>query len=298
MWLLFTLLATGCWSLSNVFDHALSAKTVRNPYALVFVSFLFRVPIAFLLFGVFGFFIPAWPILPITFLGGVITVPALVLYMKAQQREEASSVMLMYSVFSPLMVLAMSFLFLGERLVGFEWIGFFLLMVAGVLSSFRHDQGTYRLSKIFWFMVFATFFWIVSDILVKYAAGFLPSPYIMFIWFMFGYSLGGIIFFLLIPGWRKKSMLGLSKWSRFDWSMYLISLASGIVAYLLFFQATFLEKISVVVAVVNFMPFFIYILEILFSKFSPLFEREDTSWKSLALKGSSFVLFLFGIYLL
>lgn len=297
MGIFYTIIASLFWALGNVFDHHLTARTVKNPLALTFLAFCVRIPIVILFFLFFGFFIPSPSILFIVIAGGIATVVALFCYYYSQEKEEASSVMLMFTVFSPILILLLSFLFLGEQLEGKEWAGFWLLLAASVFASMRRTHEIFHISKIFWLMLLATIGWSVADIISKYATPFFPSSVHLFTWTMAGIALGSFVF-LFSTSWRKKGILDISHFKRADFVLHFTSVGMSTIGYLLFFKAVYLEKISILVVVASFIPFFSFIFEIIFSKFFLSFRQEPLGSGNFILKSTAFALFLFGIYFL
>ena len=76
-------------------------------------------------------------------------------YYKAVQHEEISRVLMLWQLI-PVFVLVLSFLFLSEFLTKNRLIGFLFLFAAGIIVSYKKINGSFRLSRAFYYMLVST----------------------------------------------------------------------------------------------------------------------------------------------
>lgn len=146
---MFALLSPICFAIVNLFETRLRHHHIKNDYVLgaFFASLFF---ISFLLVPFVGFSIPPIPILILCLLAGMLYIYCLVPYFKALAVEETSRVIALWFTVPALLPL-FAFLFFGELLTIPQYIGFFLVVIGGVIISLRKTTDHKRVvSKAIW----------------------------------------------------------------------------------------------------------------------------------------------------
>src|SRR4030042_5902870 len=113
-WVFFAVLAALLWAVESVADKIIISKFIKDPSVMTIIwGFLQLLVLFVLLFH--NLDVSNGPIILLAIISGMIGMLAAVPYFKALNLEEASRIIpIIY--FSPLIVLILSFIFLGERL--------------------------------------------------------------------------------------------------------------------------------------------------------------------------------------
>ena len=294
-WVVFALLAALLWAVESVTDKILISKFIKDEYVMTIVwAFLQLLVIFVLLFhslnisNIFMVFL--------AIVGGVISMFAAVPYFKALKLEEASRVIPLIH-FSPLIVLVLSFVFLGERLSSYQMVAFFLILIGGFLLSLRNIKGVFTLKRAFWLMMFVALLAAISQILLKYVytySSFLDG----FFWFKVGAFFGGGVL-LLIKKNRDNFVKSMNVIK--SKNFMIIILGVGIVSFvgsLSFNYAIKLGPVSLVSVLDGIAPVFILIITILLSKYFPKILKEEIDKKVLLTKAFAIALMIWGLWLL
>jgi len=137
----------------------------------------------------------------ILLLTGSITIWAAALYFQAISMEEASKVILLFQM-TPVLVLIMSYIFLGERISSQQLIGFFLILSAVIGVSDSIKKGGFQLSKAFWLILAVDFMWALSAILIKFSINETSFTQVLS-YESWGLGLGGLLLYAFFPSIRN-----------------------------------------------------------------------------------------------
>jgi uncharacterized membrane protein len=324
-WLAITLLAYLLLALEVVLDKfLLSSKRVSHPaiyafysattglFALVFIPFGFHaVPYAEILFRLFA---------------GIIFIYGMFFLFSALNESEASRVAPVVGAVVPISVFFLSLIFLGERFASREMLGLVLLITGGLLISLDfsqrkefsppHQRTRYLArKKILAFWCGGKFFVgfkrsILAGLFLAMAATMFKGFYEhdnffnVYIWTRIG-AFVGILFFFLIPAWRKIIFNSLSKFKnpekqhQTSGALYIITRATGGLGSILKEKATSLTAASVTLvnALVSVEYVFVFILGIGFSLWFPQVFKERKDWETAFQKLVSILIITLGIVL-
>lgn len=293
-WILYTLGAAAAFAMTNVLDQMVQRNYAKDALSLsLFIAF-FRLPTAFLLFAIFGFFRPSFDILLLSFLHGAFVIIGIIFYLRALHLEEATRVILFFQVV-PVFVLFLSFLFLPESLTFFQILSFFLLLFAGFLSVYRSRSiQSFFCRALFWSFL-ACLFFALETVLLKYVVAFFPSSQLLLPWSYLGgfLALLPLSFFSFI---RQRYHQKFFSWVLPSFPLFFASVLVAIVGFFLFFRAAQIGKISLVSVVLGVQPLFVSVFIFLLGKFFRSVPREDFSQKAVVYKFISFVISMLGLY--
>jgi len=294
-WVAFALLAALLWAVESVTDKILISKFIKNPSVMTIIwAFLQLIVLVILVFhslDLSNFFV-----IFLAIVSGIISMLNAIPYFKALSLEEASRVIPLIH-FSPLIVLVLSFVFLGERLNFNQIIAFFLILIGGFLLSLRNIKGMFTLKRAFWLMVFVAFVFAISQILSKYVyehVTFLDG----FFWFKVGAFFGGSVL-LLIKRNRDNFVKSMNVIK--SKNFMIIILGAGIISFvgsLSFNYAIKLGPVSLVSVLDGIAPVFILVIIILLSKYFPKILKEELDKKVLLTKAFAISLMIMGLYFL
>jgi len=134
---------------------------------------------------------------------GMLILWANALYFLAVPQQRQSSIIMMVFQIHPVLVLALSWLFLDETISGRQYAGFALIVISVLLLSFERGQksGKVRVSAAVPLLLFSTVIYAFASILLKWATQ--QYPVVQIAAFQgFGMALGGLSMFAL-PGVRQ-----------------------------------------------------------------------------------------------
>lgn len=277
-------------------DKFLLSKHNINSTALTIYSGFFAGASGLVILCFTGFHPIVFQTAVIISIAGFFGVLYLLAYFKALTLDEASRVGSLFQL-TPVMVLILSFVFLGETLLLKQYIGSFLIIIAGFLFSIKKiDSGVFKINKAFWYMVIscflAAFIYILFKLGVKEVSFWHAIPY---------ESLGNTIAAICILFYGnnykmvKKELKGIPK------NIFLYLLISELIyrcsRFSLYF-AILLIPASLVSVLQGFQPIFLLIIGVILSLWFPKVLKEVISKEALGIKIVSIILIFIGLYLI
>ncbi len=295
-WIFFAIAAPLLYAASNFFDKFLIEKRVRDPMILaIFGGFLTcLIGLGILVFRGFPS-IPSEQLIYL-FVAGMLFGLALVPWYKALTLEDASRVSPLFQAI-PLMVLAMSYLFLGERLAQWQLLGFLFILVGGYLLSVKElGRGIFRIRKALWWALLASLLFSVPLVLFKFVSsdlGFWDSLAYEFL----GGGIGALILFSYVVFSRRVGFKEEITRTRFGtWGLIGSNEAVYIISRMCNFYAISLAAVSLVTVLGGFQPFFMLAFGLILSRWFPNVVKEDVEKKTVVLKLAAIILIFAGVW--
>lgn len=293
-WILLSLLAYFCWSLSNLGDKILITNKFKHPFSYLFLSFLLS---GVVLLGGLGMEMarPSGQLLLFTFLAALGYVLTSVFYIKAVSIEEISRVNMLWNI-TPIFSLTIAWILLGEKLNLNELIALALLLVGAFLASAHFKGKRTALSYGLVYMILAALFYASYAVIVRYiTAGSTFSTF----YFYFTLWLLPMAFTLLLSK-NFRSSLRIEKkswtWQLVGWVMLVAIIAR---AGVLFNQWALSQgPVALVNAIEGFQTIFVFVVAILFTRFRPDILREEVDRRNILLKIGGAIFLVSGILLL
>jgi len=286
---MFALLAAFFVAIINIVDRVIIKDEMKDSKLAVIivgiVSFF-----CYLIIGLFyGISIPSWNVLGLALIVGGLNVYSNLLYYNALKKEEVSRVVPVMATI-PIFVLILAAIFLGESFKPLQYLGIGLLVAGAFLISFREKLHHLVLSKVFGIVLFASFIVSIISVISKYV---LTPENVFNILFWFG--TGGLIFSLGIfvkhhPHIREKAREGIGH-------LIWISIFAVFVSLFLF-HAIANGPVSLVLALYESKPLFVFLMVLVLSRFNPKLLREKMSRKIIIQKLIAVVLIVYGSVLL
>jgi len=263
LWIFLSILAALLWTIVNIIDKYIISE-VRDPILATVISgistfLLFE--IASLSFG--DIFLNYYTVL-ISILAGVVYNLAVWLYYSAMNKEEVSRIIPIIST-TPIFVLIFGFIFLGEKFALTTYLGVILIVVGAVLISIKK---TYKIefSTAFLIAISAAIFFSLRNVLIKFAT-LQASIWSIFFWVGVGGGITSVFLFSLHrPHIRKKDKSKIK---------YLL-LVGGLTAigFFVFTLAVSVGPVSLVSALVETQPLFVFLSATILSVFYPKILKE------------------------
>ena len=297
-WLFIAIIAHFLNAIVFVVDKYILSKAHFKPEAYAFYVGLLGGGIALVLIP-FGFSsIPLNQIL-ISFLAGALFIFAILFFYKSIEKEEVSKIAPVIGGATPLFTLALTYLFLNERLSFGQLIAFFLLVLGGIIiiwprksiSSSNWIESSF-VRKIFKALL-SSFFFALSFVLTKYIFSY--QPFINgFIWIRVGGIIGAGVIFLL-PASRGIIFRSSNRIKFKTGVLAVLNKCFSGGSFVLLNYAIFLGSVSLVNALQGIQYVFLLILGIFLSKKFPQIIKEQINQGAIIQKAIAIVLIAFGL---
>ena len=291
-WVYFVLLSQFIWAFCSLIDKfVLSNKYIENPAVYIVLNGLTSLFIIFLI-PFFGFEPLKFGDFLIAFIAGVSYSAAVVIYYKAVQDEEISRITILYQM-GPIFVLILSYILLGEKLNRNHFIGFLLLIFAGIFISYKSVNGKIKLSKAFWLMSLSLFLGSAGVVAVKQVystTGFWNA----FLWLkLTTLSALGV---LIAPSVRKDFSNTFKKMKPKIKGLMVFKMIIDFIAFVFSGYAIKNAPISLVTALSSAaLPLFVFFLVLISSVYFPMLIKEDMEKKTVIIKLLSIVVIIIGL---
>ena len=290
-WVIIAIFSYFLFALGNIFEKKLRTNNSINALTIIFLSssatvFLLLLPL-FLSISTSDIFLIIMAVI-----SGVINVIAFLPYVIALKREEVSRLVSLWN-FAPIPTFILAFFILQEKLPNNFYISFILLLIGGVLISFRDFKGSFS-SYGFFMMMLSNLIYSVALVIMKYVLNFLN-----FIEFLFYSSMGHILILIILLALKntRNEIIGDIKKIKHKFFLpgYMLIIITAAIFYILSIQS---GPLSIVVALGSFQALFVFLLALIFSLMFSRMLKEETKLESIAIKATSILLMIIGLYLL
>lgn len=272
-WFLFAISGYFLNAVASVVDKFLLAQpATTKPKVYAFYAGLLS--IFALVLVPFGLNWPGLSLFLISLLAGVFSFFGLLYLFEALDIGSASRVLPAIGGLTPILILFLSFVFLGERLDMLQIFAFLLLVFGGMLISFKREPKE-RQKKRTIFIALAILLTAISLVLIKYV--FLHQDFINgFVWTRMGMVLGALFF--LISSNLRRSILDAGRQSKGGLSLlFIFNKAIAGAGSIGINLAIFLASVSIVSALQGAQYAFLLIFTIILSKKFPRIIHEKVT---------------------
>jgi len=292
-WIFLALLAPALWAIMNITDKWILTNYFKGAFSyqvLTVMTDVLIIPILFLLAPISfdpSLFVPALIL-------GMISGFSFVIYNKAMLVEEASRVIsLMYM--TPLFILPMAIVFLGEVLTPVKYAGIALLVVSAILISYRKVLGKHKfLSTGMILILIWGVIWAGYQVATKWMLGSV-DVWSFTLWTLVGTFISGMLL-TLIPKVRKEFISDVKRSKAAVYAIRVTTSMLYLVAMLSFYFAISAAPISIVGAMPSVQPVFVLLYVLLFSAFLPKILREENTRNTIILKALAVILIFIGTW--
>lgn len=293
-WLIFALMAPLFWGVTNVIDKFLMDKILRKAYFLPIWIGIFGLPtFAFVFLFFKPVFVYPYSIIAVS-LGFIYTLSYLV-YAKILVNEEVSRAISLTFLY-PILVTIMAGIFLKE-VFGFQrYVGIFLLVISGLLISYKKVGKKISVIKSLKLIILLILIWSSIQVIEKFVVGEIGNWSIYF-WINVGLFLS-ILPLFLIKSITKEFVGSLKKIGRRGLSTLATAQCVSACSSVSYYIAISLGPVSMVSAIGSLQPFFVLIYSVLLTIFVPKFLKEDLSRYNLLMKFVAVLFVLVGGWLL
>ncbi len=292
-WIIITLIAVLFWAVSNIIDKTIVSKYFKKPVIYIFFLGIFSaIPLLAIPYTGLSI-VSGWQVI-LALLAGALYLYGLIPYIYALFDEEVSRVIPIWQI-TPVFVLALSYLFIGESLTKMHLIAFALILFGSILISVKRTKGLFKLNKAFYLMILSSAIFGIQYVLTKYV--YLNQSYVNgFLWIKLGTVLAVIPLFF-VAKYRKEFaniILNLKKRTQI---VIACSEICGLTGVVLVNYAISLNSVSLISALEGVQPLFVLILAGILSKWQPKLLKEEIGKKTLLIKLIAIILIILGVYL-
>ena len=291
-WIIFTLIAEIMWSFTSLFDKILLSKGhIKSPYVFIVFNGAMNLLLIFLLpFFDFGYL--SLKDAAIAIAASMLLIIGIIFYYKAVQQEEISRVLMLWQL-TPIFVLIISFLFIGETLTKRHFIGFLFLFAAGITISYKKINGKFMLSKAFYLMLLSTLpislYYIMSKHIYE-----VTDFWSAFMWLRVAAFSGVLV--LLVPSIRKEFMSTMKSMKSSARKLIGFKMIVDFSAFVFLGYALFNGQVSIVSALGSAAaPMFIFFITVFTSVYLPHLVRENLDKRAVLTKILAIALIVAGI---
>jgi len=293
-WLVFAFISPVLWGVTNVIDKFLMTKILNKAYFLPIWIGIFGLPTFSF---VFAFFNPvfAYPYSIIAiFLGFAYTLSYFV-YAKILTKEEVSRTVSLISLY-PMVVTILADIFLKEVFGLQRYVGIFLLVLSGLLVSYKKEGKKMGVIKSLKLIILLIIIWSSIQVTEKFVVDKIGNWSIYF-WINVG------LFMSVLPAFffktiRKDFSRLVKNSGRKGLSALAVAQGFSVGCSVSYYTAISLGPVSLVSAIGSLQPFFVLIYSVFLTIFVPKFLKEDLSRYNLLMKVIAVMFVLVGGWLL
>jgi drug/metabolite transporter (DMT)-like permease len=251
--------------------------------------------------GVILFTLTGFPVLPvrdalIVLSTGILSAYALSLYFRAMSMEEASNINILFQTF-PVVTLVLSFFLLGERISTQQFLGFLLILSAGLGVSMKRGDKFFELSPAFFLILTHNVLWALSGVLMKFALSELSFREVLS-YESFGIALGALFLYVGTPSIRAAFAKVSRVLSNRGRTFIVVNEILTILAKATTFFAFSIGPVTLVSVLEGFQTFYAIALGWILTMLFPKIFQEDISSEGIARKVLCAVIAVFGLFLI
>lgn len=230
-------------------------------------------------------------------LNGVVVTGAIIFYLYALEKDEASIVMPFFQLI-PVFGYGLALLILDETLSSAQIISSLIIILAAVALSFDLTGEKIKIrGHVILFSTLASLLYALSDVIFKKIAvtdGFWLSSF----WQYGGVLIAGLIIFVSVKSYRQDFLNVFKRSKKPVIFLNFFSESISIVADLILRYAFLLAPIVLVMVANVFQPFFVFVYGIILTVFFPKISTEKLSRKHLIQKFLAIIVMIVGAYFL
>lgn len=291
-WILFSILAAFIWAIVNIIDKYILSKLVDRPIIPVIIMGFIGLVAGLLVFIFLGFQQLSISNIFLALISGFLYVLMTFFYFRAVKIEEISKLIPLFYL-TPVFILFIAGLFLGEIFTPIKYFGIILLIVGAILIS-TNKPFSLSFNKAFWFMILSSLSLAINQVITKYLLGFADF------WTIFAYIRIGA-FVALVPAIvanvdNFKILYQEKKLRPFVFMS--LSESLNLLGVLSITIATATGFVTLVNALSSVQPFFVLLFTVLISILYPQILKEEIKKSIILLKSLAIAIMFIGVLLI
>lgn len=291
LWIILSVAAALIWAALNMVDKYVMTKWVDEPFVPVIIMGWVGLITGIAIFLTRGFSALSPNLTILALFSGVIYSIVVYLYFKAVSMEEISRIVPLFFL-SPLFVLIIAGIFIGEIFGAKEYLGI-ILLVAGAVAVSAKNIRKMRFGTAFWLVILATIIMAVQNTMVKYLLDF-ADYWTVFSWTRIGSAIALIPFYFTHFRDLRKTV---QKHGKKSLAVITLNESMNLVAVLLVTIAASIGYVTLVNAISSVQAFFVLLFVVILSIFYPKILKEEIGRGTLARKVFAVVIMFIGAIL-
>lgn len=170
MWVIFSILAAFCWSISYTIDKYVLIQWVKRPLTPIVVLGIFGLAASGIVYFFYGFSPLSYFYVFLSIIAGVFWGFGTIFYFRAAKVEEISRIVPLYHL-SPFFILIFAGIFLGEVFSVLQYLGIVLLVIGAILIYSKNFLRI-KIGRAFWPVILSVAFFASASVLLKYLLSF------------------------------------------------------------------------------------------------------------------------------
>jgi bacterial/archaeal transporter family protein len=292
-WVVYALLAPMVFIVVNFIDKLIVEKEIRNPLSMPpFVGIVAALS-GLVLWVITGFPALALSDMALVMLAGALHGMAAAFYYRALSLEETSKIVILFQM-QPVVLLVLSFVFLGETISLQQLIGFVIILSAAMALSVNRQAGVLRPSAAMWYALAVVLLTSAASIIFKFVVE--GSSFNKIIAYeSWGLALGSLLVYLVVPAVRQAFRTTLQSASRRALGIVGLNECIFIVAKLLSYSAISLGPVALVSVLAGTQVFYGILIGWILTVLVPAVYKESIGRNSLLWKGALAVVLFVGV---
>ena len=291
-WMIVALLPPFLWSFMSILHKVVREKYIDSTMALLIMSsFLKTVILGILLLTGMDMPFTRAGLMPVAV--GFIQGLGALCYYKAIAREEVSRVVPLQRT-EAVFVAVLASVFLGETLSPVRYLAFLLILFGGFILSLKDPKKIFSIRSAVAYILVSSFFFGVSNILIKRASFNLDFRAIFLI-SRFGFVVFSVLLFIF-PSNRRATLRNIGNLKARGVLVLFLSEVFATSGYFLYIYALTLAPVTLVNILVAFQSLFVLGLTSLLSIRSPHILSEELSGKIAVIKILAIAVMLLGLF--
>jgi drug/metabolite transporter (DMT)-like permease len=293
-WFIFALLSPVFWALTSIFDKFLISKVLYKTYFFPIWIASFGLPLCIF---IFIFFNPmfVFPYSIIAAFEGVLWMLYYYIFAKTLSNEEVSRTMSLIFIY-PIFVTILAGIFLKEVFDISKYLGIGLLVISGLLLSYKKVGKKIGIIKSLKLILMLVFLLSCIEVIDKFLVGKI-GYWPLYFWTTAGLFLT-VIPILFIKKIRTNFINSFKKTGKVGFLALIASEIFAISGSISYYIAIYLTHVSVVAAIGSLQPLFVLICAIFLSIFVPKFLKENLNRRNILIKSVAVLFVLIGAWLL
>jgi transporter family protein len=265
---------------------------VRQPIIPVIILGVVGLIASIIVYFIYGFSYLSCSNVFLAFVAGIFYILMSIFYFKAVKIEEISRVSPLFYL-SPLFILILAAIFLGEVFTPLKYLGIFLLVIGAILISSK-NLSKISLGKAFWWMTLSALTLAINQLLTKYLLNF-ADYWTIFAYIRVGAAIGLIpIVYIYLPelvdtvrrhGKRVAIVISANE-------------TLNLFGVLFITIAVSIGYVTLANALSSIQPFFVLLFAVILSMFYPSILKEEISKSVISLKLLAIALMFIGAILI
>jgi len=291
MWVIFSILAALCWAIVSIVDKYVLTKWVRKPIVPVMILGIIGLLASLFIYLFHGFSPLSYLNIIWAFVAGVLYILSMLFYFKAAKIEEISRIAPLWYL-TPVFVLILAAIFLGEVFPLIKYLGIFLLVTGAIIISLKNLEKI-SIGRAFWFMILASLVLSGEAVITKHLLNFTDF------WTVFSYIKIGTIFALIPIFYFSFKDLTSTVKEHGKKVIGVISLAEilNLVGKVFITIAIATGYVTLVNALSSVQPFFVLLFAVILSIFYPSIIKEELNKPIIVQKLVAIILMFIGAIL-